>query len=106
MYLFIYALQPFVEPRSLFSFLIFYTVSRAPWEGDKPVARSLPAHTGQHKQNKRTQTFMPQVGFEPTIPVFERVKTVHVLDRAAIMISIIKKYLHIFLGSYSRPAAS
>jgi hypothetical protein len=26
---------------------------------------------------------MPQVGFEPTMPVFERVKTVHVLDRAA-----------------------
>jgi hypothetical protein len=26
---------------------------------------------------------MPQVGFEPTIPVFERTKTVHVLDRTA-----------------------
>jgi hypothetical protein len=26
---------------------------------------------------------MPPVGFEPTIPVFERAKTVHVLDRAA-----------------------
>jgi hypothetical protein len=26
---------------------------------------------------------MPQVGFEPTIPVFERVKTVHDLGRAA-----------------------
>jgi hypothetical protein len=25
---------------------------------------------------------MPQVGFEPTIPVFERAKTVHALDRA------------------------
>jgi hypothetical protein len=29
---------------------------------------------------------MPQVGFEPTIPVFERVKTVHALDRAATVI--------------------
>jgi hypothetical protein len=29
---------------------------------------------------------MPQVGVEPTIPVFERAKTVHALDRAAIMI--------------------
>jgi hypothetical protein len=29
---------------------------------------------------------MPQVGFEPTIPVFERAKTVHVLDRAATVI--------------------
>jgi hypothetical protein len=25
---------------------------------------------------------MPQVGFEPTIPVFERAKTVHALDCA------------------------
>jgi hypothetical protein len=25
---------------------------------------------------------MPQVGIEPTIPVFERAKTVHALDRA------------------------
>jgi hypothetical protein len=32
-------------------------------------------HTGQH-----TQTSMPQVGFEPTIPVFDRAKTVHALD--------------------------
>jgi hypothetical protein len=29
---------------------------------------------------------MPQVGFEPTIPVFEREKTVHALDRAASVI--------------------
>jgi hypothetical protein len=29
---------------------------------------------------------MPWVGFEPTIPVFERAKTVHALDRAAIVI--------------------
>jgi hypothetical protein len=29
---------------------------------------------------------MPQVGFRPTIPVFERAKTVHALDRAANMI--------------------
>jgi hypothetical protein len=29
---------------------------------------------------------MTQVGFEPTIPVFERAKTVHALDRAATVI--------------------
>jgi hypothetical protein len=29
---------------------------------------------------------MPQVGFEPTNPVFERAKTVYVLDRAATVI--------------------
>jgi hypothetical protein len=32
-----------------FSFLILYTVSSTPWTGDQPVARCLPAHTGQHK---------------------------------------------------------
>jgi hypothetical protein len=29
-------------------------------------------------QNKRTQTSMPHVGFEPTIPVFERAKTMNI----------------------------
>jgi hypothetical protein len=29
---------------------------------------------------------MPQVGFEPTIPVFERAKTVHALDLVATVI--------------------
>jgi hypothetical protein len=29
---------------------------------------------------------MPRVGFEPTIPVFERAKTVHALDSAATVI--------------------
>jgi hypothetical protein len=31
---------------------------------------------------------MPEVGLEPTIPAFERVKTVHALDRAATAISV------------------
>jgi hypothetical protein len=29
---------------------------------------------------------MPRVGFEPTIPAFERTKTVHTLDRVATVI--------------------
>jgi hypothetical protein len=33
---------------------------------------------------------MPRVGFEPTIPVFERTKTVHALDRAAIVTGVCK----------------
>jgi hypothetical protein len=32
---------------------------------------------------------MPRVGFEPMIQVFERVKTVHALDRAATVIGIV-----------------
>jgi hypothetical protein len=37
-------------------------------------------------QNKHQQTSMPRAGFEPTIPAFERAKTVHDLDRAATVI--------------------
>jgi hypothetical protein len=43
-------------------------IGRTPWTGDHPVARPLPTQT----QNKRTQTSMPWVGFEPMIPAFER----------------------------------
>jgi hypothetical protein len=38
---------------------------------------------------------MRQVAFEPTIPVLERAKTVHALDRAATVIG--KLYLYIFI---------
>jgi hypothetical protein len=73
---------PVLELGRFFSFLILYTVGRTPRTGDQPVqGRYL--HTGQHKHNKRTQTYMR---FEPTIPVFERAKTVHTLDRAATVI--------------------
>jgi hypothetical protein len=33
---------------------------------------------------------MPIVGFEPTIPAFERTKTVHALDRAATVIGFLE----------------
>jgi hypothetical protein len=39
-----------------------------------------------YTQNKLTETSMPRMGFEPTIPVFERAKTVHASDRAATVI--------------------
>jgi hypothetical protein len=71
-------LQPFVGPWQLFSFLILYTVGRTNWPGDQPIARPLPTRRTTQTQNKRTQTFMPGVGFEPTTPVFERVKTVSI----------------------------
>jgi hypothetical protein len=54
------------------------TVGGTPWMGDQPVVRPLAIQT----QNKHGQTSMPCVGFEPTIPAFERAKTVHALDRA------------------------
>jgi hypothetical protein len=79
-------LQPFLDLDRFLSFFIFYTVGRNPWTGDQPVARPLPAHRRAQTQDKYTQTSMPQVGFEPTNPVFERAKIVHDLDRAATVI--------------------
>jgi hypothetical protein len=72
-YLSIFGSQPFVGPWPLFSFLILYTVGRTPLTGDQPVARPLPIHRTE-TQNKCTQTTMPQMGFEPTTPLFERAK--------------------------------
>jgi hypothetical protein len=57
-------------------------------DGGSAVVKPLPVHRTTQTQNKRTQTSMPRVGFEPTIPVFELAKTVHALDRAATVIGI------------------
>jgi hypothetical protein len=56
-------------------------------DGDQPVARPLPTHKTTQTQNERTQTFMPRMEFEPTIPAFERAKTVHASDRADTLIA-------------------
>jgi hypothetical protein len=80
------ALQPFVGLWPLFQFVNLYTVGRTPWTGDQPVAGPLPTHRTTQTQNKRRQTCMPRVRFEPTIPVVERAKTVNALDRAATVI--------------------
>jgi hypothetical protein len=83
------ALQPFVGHWPLFQFLdLMHTVGRTPWTGDQPVTRPLPVHRRAQTQNKRTQTSMSQVGFEPTISVSELAKTVHILDRAAAVIGV------------------
>jgi hypothetical protein len=77
MYLSVYlsmALQPFVGPWP------------PPLSEDQPVARLLPAHRTAQTQNKFTQISMPLVGFEHTIPVLERAKTVHALGRVATVI--------------------
>jgi hypothetical protein len=83
------SLEPFLLGLGRFlRFLNLYTVGRTIWTGDQPVARPLPIHRTTQTQNKRTQYrhSIPLVGFEPTIPAFERAKTVHALDRAATVI--------------------
>jgi hypothetical protein len=62
------------------------TVGRSSWVEDQPVARPLPTHRITQTQKKCTQTFMPRVEFEPTIPVLERVKIFYALDHAATVI--------------------
>jgi hypothetical protein len=45
--------------------------------------RKIPTYTKRiRKENRRTQIFISRVGFESTIIVFERAKTVHAFDRA------------------------
>jgi hypothetical protein len=78
----IYGSTALMDLGRFFSFLIPYTVNRTPWTGNQPVTRPLPTHRTTQTQNKRTQTSVPRVGFEPMIPVFERAKTVHAVDRA------------------------
>jgi hypothetical protein len=83
--------NPLLGLGSFFSFLILYTVGRTPWTGDQPVARPLPTRRTTQTQ-KRKQTSMPRVGFELTIPLFERAKTVHALDRAATVIGSLNNH--------------
>jgi hypothetical protein len=68
------------------------TVGRTPWTVDQPVARALLTQDNTNTINADRQTSMPRVEFEPTIPVFERAKTVHALDRAATVIGITNLY--------------
>jgi hypothetical protein len=81
------ALQPLVDLDSFFSFLIYIQSVGLLGRGISP-SQGRYLHTEQYKQNKRTQTSMPRVGFEPIIPVFERVKTVHASDLATTVIGL------------------
>jgi hypothetical protein len=63
------------------------------------ASRKAATHTGQHRQKKRIKISMPQVGFEPTTPVFGQGKTVYDLDRADTVIGhayLFLIYIYIF----------
>jgi hypothetical protein len=104
LYVLYIALQPF-GPWPLFQFLNLYTVGRTPWTVDQPVARRLHTQRTAQTQNKRTQTSMPRMGFEPTIPVLKRKKTVHALDRAATLIGTVNITDQFLSGTVVTPAA-
>jgi hypothetical protein len=82
------ALQP-LWTLAVSQFLNIYTVGRTLWMGNHSIARPQSAHRTTQIQNKRTQTSMPQVGFEPTIAVFERAETVYALNRANAVIGVL-----------------
>jgi hypothetical protein len=65
-------------------------------DGRSAVARPLPTHRTTQTQYKYTLTSMPRVGFELTNTVFERVKTIQVLDRAAIVIQDITSIFNVY----------
>jgi hypothetical protein len=45
------------------------------------------------------------MGFEPTIPVFERAKAVHALDRAATVICVICVLVRFYCGQARQPVS-
>jgi hypothetical protein len=51
---------------------------RTPWTGDQPDARPLSTQDNKTQKNADTHP-LPRAGFEPTIPVFGRSKTVRAL---------------------------
>jgi hypothetical protein len=78
--------SPLLGLDCFFSFLILHTLGWTPWTGDQPVERPLLTHRTIQTQNKGTQTSMAWVGFELTIPVLNRAKAIHALDRAVTVI--------------------
>jgi hypothetical protein len=74
----LYSFTALVDLSRFFSFLIYTQAAGLLGRGISP-SQGRYLHTEQHKQNKRTQTSIPLVGLEPTIPVFEQAKTVHFL---------------------------
>jgi hypothetical protein len=84
----IYGSTALVDLLRFFSFLV-YTQSVG------LLGRGISTtHRTTQTQNKRTQTSMPRVEFESTIPVFERAKTVDALVSAATVIGRDWKYRH------------
>jgi hypothetical protein len=68
--------RPLLGFGHILGFLILYTIVSTPWTWDQPVARALLSHRTIQKQIKHTQTTLPRVGFDPTIPTSGRAKKI------------------------------
>jgi hypothetical protein len=82
----IYLSTSIVDFGGFFSFLIYTQSAGLLGWGSVPRKVTTCIHRTSQTLNKRTQTSMPQVGFEPTNAVFEGTKTVYASDRAAAVI--------------------
>jgi hypothetical protein len=89
-FLSIYGSTALVDLSRFFGFLIYTQPIGLLGQGISP-SQGRYLRTG-HKQNKRTQTSMPLVGFEPTTPAFERTKTVHAVDCATTVMDLKRGY--------------
>jgi hypothetical protein len=58
--------SPLLGAGRYYSFVIICRGGRTPWTEDLSVSMLLPTQMTAQTQNKRTQTSMPQVGFEPS----------------------------------------
>jgi hypothetical protein len=86
----LFSVAPTLEQRASvkrfvsFQFLNPKAVVTVPSTGDQPFSRPLPTQSNKNTGGgERRQTSTAWMGFEHTIPAFERAKTVHALGRAA-----------------------
>jgi hypothetical protein len=55
-------------------------------DGGSALSQGCYLHRTTRTEKKRGQTYMPRVGFEPRVKVFERAKTFHALDQEVTVI--------------------
>jgi hypothetical protein len=91
----IYGSKAFVGPWPLFQFFDLFTQSVGPLGRGISQSKGRCLHTGQFNHRINTQR---HPWFEPTIPVFERAKTVYALDRGATVIGSPMIYLSLISG--------
>jgi hypothetical protein len=92
-------------PGLFFSFVIFVFTQTVGLLGRGiGPSQGLYLQTGQHKQ-----IYIPWVGFEPMIQAFERLKTVHALDRAVTVIGnypLSYRYNHLLTRPHTQSSES
>lgn len=77
------ALQSLSSFSHFFNFMLLYAINSNPWTVGQYDARPLIKNRITQTQNRRTQTYMSRIGFEPTTSVYERMETIYALDRLA-----------------------